>query len=160
VLSRLLVILPLLLAVAPRPLEATEAAPAPSADVAPALRELSPVQLGSFPYDPLLGGHIPDAVLALDGAQLRLHGTVTPWDLVADKVVRFALTDGQSCCFGGPPKIQHVVVVSFPAGMPLALSDGWISVEGRLGVKEERHDGFTSSIFTMAATAVSAYTKK
>jgi len=121
-------------------------------------RELSCPQLGNFPYDPLVGGNIPQDVLALDGMQVRMRGTVTPWDLIADNssVLRFALTDGQSCCFGGPPRIQHVVVVNYPRGLDLALADGWVCVDGRLSVQEIRSDGLTQSLFSITASAVTA----
>jgi hypothetical protein len=123
------------------------------------IRSLSCIQLGNFPYDPQLGGHIPADVLALDGLHVKMRGTVTPWDLNGEKVVRFALTDGQSCCFGGPPRIQHVVVVSCPGGMDLALADGWVLVDGILHVHEDRSDGFTLSLFSLTATAVVATVK-
>ena len=123
------------------------------------IRSLSCIQIGNFPFDPHLGGHIPPDVLALDGLHVKMRGTVTPWDLSGDTVVRFALTDGQSCCFGGPPRIQHVVVVSFPAGMELSLADGWVVVEGVLGVHELRSDGITTSLFTLAASRVAATSK-
>jgi len=119
-------------------------------------RELSCPQLGNFPYDPLVGGNIPQDVLALDGMQVRMRGTVTPWDLNADNssVLRFALTDGQSCCFGGPPRLQHVVVVSYARGLDLALADGWVCVDGRLSVREIRSAGLTQSLFSIEASAV------
>jgi len=119
-------------------------------------RELSCPQLGNFPYDPLVGGNIPQDVLALDGMQVRMRGTVTPWDLNADNssALRFALTDGQSCCFGGPPRIQHVVVVRYARGLDLALADGWVCVDGRLTVQEIRSAGLTQSIFSIEASAV------
>jgi len=123
------------------------------------VRAITSVQLGNFPYDPQIGGHIPADVLALDGLHVAMRGTVTPWDLDGEKVVRFALTDGQSCCFGGPPRIQHVVVVSYPAGMDVALADGWVIVEGVLGVHEARSNGFTTSLFTLNATRVTATSK-
>ncbi len=127
--------------------------------VAGEVRALTSIQLGNFPYDPMVGGSIPADVLALDGLHVRMKGTVTPWDLNGDKVARFALTDGQSCCFGGPPKIQHVVAVSYATGMDIALADGWISVEGILHVKEERSNGVTTSLFTLTAATVSATAK-
>jgi len=120
------------------------------------IRDVTSTELGNFPYDPLLGGNIPADVLALSGLHVRLRGTVTPWDLDGEKVVRFALTDGQSCCFGGPPRIQHVVVVDFPAGMELTLADGWVRVEGVLMVKEVRSSGLTQSLFSVVASAVTA----
>ncbi len=123
------------------------------------VRPLTSVQLGNFAYDPMIGGNIPADVLALEGLHVRMKGTVTPWDLDGDKVVRFALTDGQSCCFGGPPKIQHVVAVSYAKGMDIALADGWVAVEGVLHVKEQRSANVTTSLFTLTASAVSATSK-
>lgn len=120
------------------------------------VRVLRIPQLGNFPYDPHRGGTIPPDVLALTGLHVRMRGTVTPWDLDQDRVVRFALTDGQSCCFGGPPRLQHVVVVRYPPGMALALADGWVEVEGVLSVREERAEGMTTGIFSIDASRVVA----
>jgi len=142
-------------------LGAVTAAPAARVPLAPPRpgerRELSCPQLGNFPYDPLVGGNIPQDVLALDGMAVRMRGTVTPWDLSDDgsRALRFALTDGQSCCFGGPPRIQHVVVVHYARGLDLALADGWVCVDGRLSVTEIRSAGLTQSLFSIEASAVS-----
>ena len=110
-------------------------------------------QLGYFDYNPMQGGGIPADVLALSGSRVRMQGTITPWQQ-GECITAFALTDGEGCCFGRPPMIQHVIVVSYPAGLELAAATKRVTVEGILRVAEKKSDGWVTGLFTLEASSV------
>lgn len=111
-------------------------------------------ELGNFDYDQDEGGNVPDDVKKLSGAKVRVHGFMLPIDQ-ADKVTRFMLVnDIMSCCFGGPPSLQHVLVVTAPAGKAVAYYPEQIVVEGTLKVEEKKEDGFIVSLFELDPTSI------
>lgn len=110
--------------------------------------------LGNFEYDPEKGGGIPADVQAVSGHTVRLKGFMIPMDQ-AESVTNFALVPSLfSCCFGGPPSIQHTVVVKTPKGKAVSYYPDEIMVEGKLNVQEKKEDGFIVSVFELAATSV------
>ena len=116
--------------------------------------ELSIKELGNFEYNQEKGGNIPGDVLALTGSKLRVRGYMIPMDQ-AENISQFALVPSLfSCCFGQPPQIQHTIVVSTPKGKAVTYCPDEIVVEGTLGVKEKKDDGYIVSIFDMEASSV------
>ena len=90
----------------------------------------------------------------MDGSTLRLHGYMIPMDQ-ATNITQFALVPSLfACCFGQPPQIQHTIVVNCPKGKTLAYCPDEIVVEGKLGVKEKKDDGYIISIFEVSADSV------
>lgn len=117
-------------------------------------RELSIQELGNFDYDAERGSAIPDDVRRLAGSAVRVRGFMIPMEQAAD-ITRFALVpDLFACCFGQPPGVNHVIVVSTPAGKAVSYYPDEIHVEGRLQVEEKREDGFVVSIFDLEATSI------
>jgi hypothetical protein len=116
--------------------------------------DLTIKELGNFDYDDEKGGNIPADVRQMDGSDLRLHGYMIPMDQ-ATNITQFALVPSLfSCCFGQPPQIQHTIVVNCPKGKSLAYCPDEIVVQGKLGVKERKDDGYIVSIFEMSADSV------
>ena len=111
--------------------------------------------LGNFDYDPDTGG-LPDDVLALDGATVRLSGFMIPLTQ-AGQVTQFALVPSLfACCFGQPPQLQHTVVVDCPAGKSVPYYPDQITVQGTIHVGEKREDGYVISLYEMDADSVKA----
>jgi hypothetical protein len=116
--------------------------------------ELAIQELGNFPYDAEKGGGVPDDVLRLDGARVRLRGYMIPLNQ-AEAITEFALVPSLlACCFGQPPQIQHTIVVYLPRGKALPYVTNEIVVEGALHVREKKDDGFVVSLFELKAVSV------
>jgi hypothetical protein len=116
--------------------------------------EMTIKELGNFEYDDEKGGNIPADVKQMDGSTIRLHGYMIPMDQ-ATNITQFALVPSLfSCCFGQPPQIQHTIVVNCPKGKTLAYCPDEIVVQGKLGVKEKKDDGYIVSIFEVSADSV------
>jgi len=83
-----------------------------------------------------------------------LRGFMIPMDQ-AENITQFALVPsiGQ-CCLGGPPQIQHTVVVNCPKGNAVGYCPDEIMVEGTLKVGEKIDDGYIVSIFEVAVKSV------
>ena len=115
--------------------------------------------LGNFDYDQERGGNIPKDVRDLDGVKIRLHGFMIPMDQ-AENITQFALVPSLfSCCFGQPPQIQHTIVANCPKGKAVGYVPDEIVVEGQLGVKEKKDDGYVVSIFEVSVSSVKAAAK-
>jgi hypothetical protein len=111
-------------------------------------------ELGNFDFDADKGGNIPDDVKQLEGVHFRTSGFMIPLDQ-AESISEFALVPNVfACCFGGPPQIQHTIVVHCPPGKALSYFPDQLTVEGTLHVREDRSGGFIVSIFEMDATSV------
>jgi hypothetical protein len=120
------------------------------------VRELDIKALGNFEYDPPSGKNVPDDVQRLSGMKVRLHGFMAPLDQV-DHVSHFLLVPGLfSCCFGQPPSVQHTIVVNCGALKDVNVEPEQVTVEGVLTVKEVKEEGYTLSVFEVAATGVKA----
>ena len=116
--------------------------------------EMTIKELGNFDYDADRGGNIPDDVLKLSGATIRLNGFMIPMDQ-AENITQFALVPSLfACCFGQPPQIQHTVVVNCPKGKAVSYYPDEIIVEGKLKVEEKKDDGFIVSIFEVEVNSV------
>lgn len=118
------------------------------------IRDMDIRDLGNFDYDAAKGGAIPDDVRRLNGATLRLKGFMIPME-EAEKISQFALVPSLfSCCFGRPPGIQHVIMVSCRPGKKVDLLPDQIVVEGVLTVRETKEDGYVVSLFQLVCTDV------
>jgi len=116
-------------------------------------------ELRNFEYDPDKGGNIPEDVKKLTGTKIRVQVFMIPLDQ-ADNISHFSLVPSLfACCFGQPPQIQHTIVVQCPAGKAVSYYPDEIAVEGTLGVKEKREDGYIVSVFEMTASSVTPVAK-
>jgi hypothetical protein len=121
--------------------------------------ELTIKQLGNFQYDVDHGGSVPEDVLKLNGAPVRLRGFMVPLT-EADRVTEFALVPSLvACCFGQPPQIQHTIVVHLPKGQVVSYTQNEVMVEGPLHVEEKKDDGFVVSLFELDCTSVKSAPK-
>ena len=116
--------------------------------------DLTIKELGNFEYNSDKGGNVPADVMALNGAKVRLNGYMLPLDS-SDRITNFALVPSAlACCFGGPPGLQHTVVVYAPPGKSLGYFPDEIVCEGTLKVEEKKDDGFIISLFEMNVSSV------
>jgi len=119
-----------------------------------AVYDLTIKELGNFDYNSDKGGNVPTDVMALNGAKVRLNGYMLPLDS-SDRITNFALVPSAlACCFGGPPGLQHTVVVYAPPGKSLGYFPDEIVCEGTLKVEEKKDDGFIISLFEMNVSSV------
>jgi hypothetical protein len=133
------------------PARVTHAAPVPGKTLDLAIKEL-----GNFDYDAEKGGKIPDDVKRLSGSKVRLRGFMMPIDQL-DKITKFALVPSLfGCCYGAPPQIQHVIIVTCPSGTQADLTSDEVIVEGTLNVQERKDDGYVVSLFDLAAASLKA----
>jgi hypothetical protein len=111
-------------------------------------------ELGNFDYDTQTGSVIPDDVKALNGTTVRLTGFMVPMDQ-AESISKFALVPSLFvCCIGGPPQIQHTVIINCPKGKTVSYYPDELTVEGKLTVAEVKDDGYIVSIFAVEPTSV------
>ena len=92
---------------------------------------------------------------ALSGTTLRTHGYMIPLDQAAD-ITRFAFVPAvTNCChFGGPPQMQHTIIVTCPKGKAVDYFADEVTVEGKLKVETIKDDGFVVGIFSVEAASV------
>ncbi len=117
--------------------------------------DLTIKELGNFDYDPDQNTPIPGDVRALSDHTVRLHGFMIPMDQ-AENVTKFALVPSLfNCCqLGGPPQVQHTVVVTCVKGKAVAYYPDEIIVEGKLTVDVVKDDGFVVGIFSVQTSSV------
>jgi hypothetical protein len=98
-----------------------------------------------------LNGHtedIPKPFRELDGKRVTLVGQMWSPTNSVGKVSRFELVYSiNSCCFSGPPLVQHFVHATTPDAEPVAMSRGYVNVTGRLHVGVERDSGGLTSVY-------------
>jgi hypothetical protein len=118
------------------------------------VRQLTIKQLGNFDYEN--DKKIPHDVTGLSGVNIRLSGFMMITN-ESDHIHQFALVPNLfSCCYGQPPSVQHVVMVTCPKDQPIEFTDELINVEGNLTVKEMKEDGYVTSLFQVVAKKVDA----
>jgi hypothetical protein len=123
--------------------------------------ETTITELGNFDFDPENGSPIPDDVKALSGNAIRLSGYMVPLDQ-AENISRFALVPSLAACpcmFGGPPQIQHTIVVTCPRGKAVEYYSDEIVVQGKLTVDVVKDEGYIVSIFALETTSVKPVAK-
>ena len=98
---------------------------------------------------------IPKAFRELDGKRVVLKGQMWSPNVSAGKVNRFDLVYSiSSCCFSGPPLVQHFVHATAPDAMPVAIATGLVNVTGRLHVGVEREKGGLTSVYRIEVEQV------
>ena len=106
--------------------------------------------MSDFSLDQLNGRteDIPKPYRELDGKRVTLVGQMWSPNTSAGKVTRFDLVYSiNSCCFSGPPKVQHFVHATTNDTEPVALRTGLVNVTGRLHVGVERDSGGLVSVY-------------
>ncbi|MGA2440816.1 MAG: hypothetical protein ABSH08_07645 [Tepidisphaeraceae bacterium] len=106
--------------------------------------------LSSFEIDQDTGTtqDIPLRYRQLDGKRVLLVGQM--WDpYVADGQIRiFTLVYSISnCCFNGPPKVQHFIQATVPAGQAVEYSSDFVDVTGTLHVGVQAAEGHVQSVY-------------
>lgn len=99
---------------------------------------------------------IPEACRKLDGKRVRLTGQMWCPNSAHELVDRFVMVYSfNGCCFGGPPKVQHVVeaMVTRKGGLPY-YDDGPVDVTGILHVGIRRVGGRIQGVYRLDAEDV------
>ncbi len=123
---------------------------------------ITTTELGNFDFDAENGSPIPDDVKALSGTTLRVTGYMVPMDQ-AENISKFALVPSLAACpcqFGGPPQIQHTIVVTCPKGKAVNFYPDEITVEGKLTVEVVKDQGYIVSIFSLETSSVKPASKQ
>jgi hypothetical protein len=99
---------------------------------------------------------IPKRYRDLDGKRVELHGQM--WDPYAadGKIRAFTLVYSISnCCFLGPPKVQHFVQATVPAGKEAQdMSSDFVDVVGTLHVGVNAVMGHVQSVYRIDVESV------
>jgi hypothetical protein len=106
--------------------------------------------MSDFSLDQLNGRDedIPKPFRELDGKRVTLVGQMWSPTAAVGSVSRFDLVYSiNSCCFSGPPLVQHFVHATTPASVPLTKSSSFVNVTGRLHVGVERDSGGLTSVY-------------
>ena len=117
------------------------------------VREMTIRRLGNFNYEQLQG--IPDDVRRLDGMSIRLRGYVIP-TVQAVRASQFALVPSRtSCCYGQPPGIEHIVMVSCASGQQVENDLATeVIVKGTLRVGEIMQGGMVVGLYRVTDASV------
>jgi hypothetical protein len=130
----------------PSPRRAVAARQAPP--VPPDATEVRWDVLVGYDYRPGLEG-LPDALKALDGKKVVMHGFLLPlyeWDDIRE----FGLVaNHMSCCFGMPPGINGQVFVKLRGKEGLPNTAEPLRVIGTFRVKEVKESGFVLAIYSI-----------
>jgi hypothetical protein len=106
--------------------------------------------LSSFEMDQDSGtsDDIPQRYRALDGKRVLLTGQM--WDpyTASGKIRAFTLVYSISnCCFNGPPRVQHFIQATVPAGKDIDYSPDFVDVVGTLHVGVQSAAGHVQSVY-------------
>ena len=108
--------------------------------------------LGDFEYEE--GMTLPPEVLALDGKRVAVSGFMDSMGEL-QSIREFVLSESVAgCCFGTPPGLNQLVLVTMKGRKGVAYSDDAIVVIGTLRVGEVRDGDFVTSVFRLEATEV------
>ena len=108
--------------------------------------------MSDFDFDQLNGvtSDIPAAYRNLDGKRVMLAGEMFVPNSAAGRLDRFQLVYSIAhCCFSGPPKVQHFVNATVPAGRDVEYHPGVVDVIGTLHVQAEHADGRVASVYRL-----------
>jgi hypothetical protein len=107
--------------------------------------------LSNFEMDQVNGtlADIPERFRKLDGKKVLLQGEIAPTGYEAGpNITKFSLCYSVAkCCFGGPPKPQHFVACSSPAGKQITSNS--VKVYGTLHINVINTGGAVSSVFQL-----------
>lgn len=105
--------------------------------------------LGGFSYEE--GMKLPEPVGKLQGATVGLVGYMMTLEEVED-IHEFLLVESLwSCCFGKPPEVHQVVVVTIPHKKGVDMTPAPLLLTGVLDVGERVEDGFVISVYRLKA---------
>lgn len=105
--------------------------------------------LGGFTYEE--GMKLPKNVTDLQGAKVGLVGYMMTLEEVED-IHEFLLVESLwSCCFGKPPEVHQVVVVTIPDKKGVDMTPAPLLLTGVLDVGERVEDGFVTSVYRLKA---------
>lgn len=108
--------------------------------------------LSSFEFDQINGRteDIPEELRKLDGKRVKVTGQMWAPYQADGKVRDFELVYSiASCCFSGPPKIQHIVKARLRDGASAQYTAGRVDVTGTLHVGVQRNGDIIDSIYRM-----------
>jgi hypothetical protein len=102
---------------------------------------------------------IPDFIRAFDGKSVSMTGYMMP--LITVKNIRsFILAPSLfGCCYGQPPAVNHIVLVSMADGKTAKYFEDPIRVSGQFHCGEEKLDGELLSLYRINADEVVAAAK-
>jgi len=102
---------------------------------------------------------IPDFIRAFDGKSVYMTGYMMP--LITVKNIRsFILAPSLfGCCYGQPPAVNHIVLVSMADGKTAKYFEDPIRVSGQFHCGEEKLDGELLSLYRIDADEVVAAAK-
>ena len=97
---------------------------------------------------------IPDFIRAFDGKNVYMTGYMMP--LITVKNIRsFILAPSLfGCCYGQPPAVNHIVLVSMADGKTAKYFEDPIRVSGQFHCGEEKLDGELLSLYRIDADEV------
>jgi hypothetical protein len=105
--------------------------------------------LGGFTYEE--GMKLPDPVLAMKGKKVGVTGYMMTLEEVED-IHEFLLVESLwSCCFGVPPEVHQVLIVTIPGDPGIEYTASPLLILGTLDVGEEVEDGFVTSLYRLSA---------
>jgi len=98
---------------------------------------------------------LPEGVRALAGKKVGIAGYMMAMGEFED-IHNFLLVESQwSCCFGVPPEVHQVIIVTIPDDEPgVELVNVPIVILGDLEVGQEKEDGWVTSVYRLSANAV------
>jgi hypothetical protein len=108
--------------------------------------------LGNFDFDQANGKteDIPKEFRDLDGRRIKVTGEMWAPFRADGKVIDFDLVYSvASCCFSGPPRIQHIVKARLRSGAAAQYSHGRVDAEGTLHVGVVKTGEAIDSIYRM-----------
>jgi hypothetical protein len=108
--------------------------------------------LGNFEFDQANGKSedIPKEFRDLDGKRIKVTGEMWAPFRADGRVIDFDLVYSvASCCFSGPPRIQHIVKARVRGGASAPYSQGRVDAEGTLHVGVVKTGDAIDSIYRM-----------
>lgn len=113
--------------------------------------------LSNFDFDQVNGKteDIPKEFRDLDGKRVQVTGQMWAPFRADGRVHDFDLVYSiASCCFSGPPRLQHIVKAKAPQGVTFPYSAGRVVVTGTLHVGVQRDGEVIDSIYRMDVESV------
>ncbi len=98
---------------------------------------------------------LPESATSLDQKKVGIAGYMMSLGQYAD-VHKFLLVESiWSCCFGIPPDVHQVVVVTIPDEQPgIELTSMPVMILGNFDVGEEKDGRWVTSVYRLTATEV------
>ncbi|MAG58421.1 MAG: hypothetical protein CMJ83_19205 [Planctomycetes bacterium] len=108
--------------------------------------------LGGFEYEE--GMVLPEKVRAYHGQKVAMAGYMMTLEEVED-IHEFLLVESLwSCCFGTPPEVHQVIVVTIAEDKGVEFTTAPVMILGPIDIGEEVEDGFVTSVYRISAKKV------